>query len=109
MIKTEAESAAILSMLTQTSSWNPHARFLVFVDWLDRDWQEFAIFIIKMFWQYFVINITIMIPPNVTVADAKVRVIKLTCVPYVMYAFKCGLAIRQHFGCICFFAIFCRF
>lgn len=76
MIKNEAENTALVNMLVKTASWNPHARFLVYVDWLDRDWQQFAILIFKTFWKYFVINITIMIPPNITVADAKVKAIK---------------------------------
>lgn len=72
MMKTESECRSILNMLVKTTSWNPHALFLVFVDWLDRDWKQFVTFIFELFWKYFVVNITIVIPPNSTAANAKV-------------------------------------
>lgn len=71
MIKTEAEAVSVINMLVDTASWNPHAKFLVFVDWLEREWISFVIFVLREFWKYFVINITISIPPNWTNTDTK--------------------------------------
>lgn len=64
MLKTEAEVETNLQMLKNTSSWNPNARFLVFVDWLERDWRAFALFIIAKFWSHTAINVVIFIPTN---------------------------------------------
>lgn len=60
-------------MLVKTTSWNPNAKFLVVIDWLERDWKKFVKFIFTAFWRHFVINVTINIPPNDTFADTKVK------------------------------------
>lgn len=72
VVKTEAEVRDTLKMLASTSSWNPHAKFLIFVDWLERDWFAFTHFIFEQFWSYFVINVLICIPPNHLEAKLKV-------------------------------------
>lgn len=72
MLKSEAEVVSNLKMLTKTSSWNPHAKFLVFVDWLARDWRAFTHFIIEQFRLYLLIDFVICIPTSETDAHPKV-------------------------------------
>lgn len=52
----------VLEELSGTVSWNPHANFLVYVDGLIVEWKKFCADLIEMFWKYWVINLTIMIP-----------------------------------------------
>lgn len=72
-IKTEEECDAILRKLILTSSWNPHAKFHIFVDYLDRNWVAFVTYVLATFWKELVINIIVNIAVNETVSHTKVR------------------------------------
>lgn len=63
-MKSEEDCMSILYMLTNTTSWNPHALFFVYVDGQVVNWQGLVTFIIEQFWEYFVINLTVSIPHN---------------------------------------------
>lgn len=52
----------VLGQLSLTRSWNPHANFLVVIDGLVGDPQLFAQKLIDIFWRYWVINLTILVP-----------------------------------------------
>lgn len=52
----------VLEQLSRAVAWNPHANFLVYVDGIVEEWQQFCTDLIGSFWQYWVINLTIMIP-----------------------------------------------
>lgn len=72
MLRTEADVVSSLKMLSTRSSWNPNAKFLVFVDWLERDWRAFLLFIIQKCWSLFLIDVVICIPTNETTDQTKV-------------------------------------
>lgn len=72
MLRTEEDVMTNLEYLSKRSSWNPDAKFLVFVDWLERDWSTFIRFIIEKFWSVFVIDVVICIPTAETDAQTKV-------------------------------------
>lgn len=71
-IKTEDECNITLGMLTRTSSWNAHAKFFIFVDYLERNWSEFVSFILAEFWREHVIDIIVNIAVNETISHTKV-------------------------------------
>lgn len=71
-IKTKKECDFILDMLLKSASWNPHAYFHVFTDYLERDWSEFVTYILSQFWTEFVINIIVNIAVNETISYTKV-------------------------------------
>lgn len=52
----------VLEELRRVVSWNPHAFFLVYVDGIVIEWEQFCRDLLEMFWHYWVINLTIMIP-----------------------------------------------
>lgn len=72
-IKTKEECDLVLGTLLKTASWNPHAYFHVFADYLERDWTSFVTYILAKFWKEFVINICVNIAVNETVSYTKVR------------------------------------
>lgn len=48
-------------MITQSLSWNPHGKILVITNAMSSV-DEFLYFIFTKFYEYFAINVTIMIP-----------------------------------------------
>lgn len=52
----------IVNMLMESPSWNPHGKFLIYLLYLKTDWEPIIKDIFAYLWQYFVINVTIMIP-----------------------------------------------
>lgn len=54
----------VLQELSRAVAWNPHANFLVYVDGLVDEWQTFCSDLIGIFWRYWVINLTVMIPSS---------------------------------------------
>lgn len=62
----------ILAELSRAVSWNPHAFFLVYVDRQMDDWEEFCQELLEIFWRYWVINVTVMIP-SLEIYGHKVR------------------------------------
>lgn len=63
-------------MLVKTSSWNPHALFLIYIDGLLFEWETFATFVLTQFWRYFVINVTIGVPQLAAFPLIKVTVVR---------------------------------
>lgn len=55
----------ILEMLTITKSWNPHAKFLIYMDRLAMNWEYLTNYFIHELFKYLVINVTLMIPDPV--------------------------------------------
>lgn len=71
-IKTEMECEVIVKMLIRTSSWNPHAKFHIFVDYLERNWREFVTFVLARLWKEHIFNIIVNIATNETISSTKV-------------------------------------
>lgn len=61
-MKTKEECRTILNMLIKTTSWNPHAKFFIYIDGQVEDKTDFVTFILTEFWKYFVLNITVSCP-----------------------------------------------
>lgn len=61
-MKSEEDCMPILFMVTNTTSWNPHALFFIYVDGQEADWEGFVTFIIRQFREYFIINLTSGVP-----------------------------------------------
>lgn len=57
-----AHIESVLGELSRAVAWNPHANFLVYVDGLVEEWEQFCEKLIGIFWKYWVINLTIMVP-----------------------------------------------
>lgn len=64
-MKTKKDCTTTLNMLINTSSWNPHALFFVYVDGQVQDLEDFVTFVLTEFWKYFVINLTISVPDKI--------------------------------------------
>lgn len=71
-IKTRHECNVILNMLLKSSSWNPHAKFQIFVDYLERDWRQLVTYLLDQFWQHYVIDIIVNIAVNETISQSRV-------------------------------------
>lgn len=62
-MRTVSDMQMVLRSLRRSSSWNPHARFFIYIDGdVGDEWATLVIKSFRAFWRYFVINITIMIP-----------------------------------------------
>lgn len=70
-IKSERECDEMISMLLNSTSWNPHANFQIFVDYLERDWRTFVTYLLSAFWKHFVINVVVNIPVTETLSHSK--------------------------------------
>lgn len=62
VLRDSAHIEAVLGELSRAVAWNPHANFLVYIDGLVDEWQQFCEKLIGIFWRYWVINLTIMVP-----------------------------------------------
>lgn len=63
MLRTEADVQSMLSMLIHTDSWNPHAKFFLYVDAdLGLVWSSMLRAIFTRLWQQFVIQVIVMYP-----------------------------------------------
>lgn len=51
-----------VNKLIESPSWNPHGKFLVYLLVIKGDWEPIVREIFAYLWQYFVINVTILIP-----------------------------------------------
>lgn len=71
VVKNEAELVSCLKLLARTSSWNPSAKFLIFVDWLECDWRAFISFIQQQLFAHFAVNVLVAIPTSPTDATLK--------------------------------------
>lgn len=58
--KTKSDIQVIVDYLIGTKSWNPHAKFLIYINQIHDDFMEFASFVYDKFWQKFVINVILM-------------------------------------------------
>lgn len=63
MLKTKEDMHSILAMLMQTDSWNPHAKFFLYIDTdLGADAPNMIRSFFIRLWQEFIVNIVIMYP-----------------------------------------------
>lgn len=63
MLKNEEDLLSIVAMLTKTDSWNPHAKFFIFVDIdLGANWEAVLKAFLRHLWREFVINVILMYP-----------------------------------------------
>lgn len=89
MVKSEADVIAVLDLLTTVISWNPLAKFAIFVDWLERDWQAYTHFILKQFFPHMVEDLLIIMPTDDNGGEVKVRFSpKSVTLPKHMYEFS---------------------
>lgn len=58
--KTKSDIQIIVDYLVETKSWNPHGKFLIYINQIHEDYMEFASFIYEKCWQKFVINVIVM-------------------------------------------------
>jgi len=61
-LKSKAETDIILNLISNLPSWNPHAKFLVYMDRAQSDWLELVAMYFEELWKHKVININIMAP-----------------------------------------------
>jgi hypothetical protein len=64
-MKSEADFEKILNMLLKTQSWNPHAKFLIYLEGFSDRYKELVAYFIEHFWKKWVLNVTLLIPDPV--------------------------------------------
>lgn len=63
MLRTEEDVQSMLSMLIQTDSWNPHAKFFLYIDAdLGLIWSAMLRTIFSRLWQEYVLQVVVMYP-----------------------------------------------
>lgn len=55
-----------MDVVTNSSSWSPHANFLLYIDHGDDDWKELVGYFFKTVWKYWMINVSILVPDPIT-------------------------------------------
>ncbi|CAO1443385.1 unnamed protein product [Diamesa serratosioi] len=65
-VKTQSDLNSIMNVVTNTSSWSPHANVLLYIDRGDDEWRELVGNFFKTFWKYWLLNVSIMVPDPVT-------------------------------------------
>ena len=55
-----------MDVVTNSSSWSPHANVLLYIDRGDDDWRELVRHFFTTFWKYWMLNVSIMVPDPVT-------------------------------------------
>lgn len=61
-VVSEEDFKITVNMIKKYSSWNPHGKFLVYLAGRPTNWTSIVTKIFEYAWQYFVINITILVP-----------------------------------------------
>lgn len=55
-----------MDVVTNSSSWSPHANFLLYIDRAGDDWKELVRQIFKIVWKYWMLNVSILAPDPIT-------------------------------------------
>jgi hypothetical protein len=64
-MKSEADLDRILGMLVRTPSWNPHAKFLIYMEGFNDRYKQLVAYFIEQLWKKYVLDVTLLVPDPV--------------------------------------------
>ena len=65
-VKSQSDLNSIMDVVTNSSSWSPHANLLMYIERFDDDWKDLVGHFFKTVWKYWMLNVSILVPDKIT-------------------------------------------